>query len=151
MKRAPIGFDSAATISDVLGVPKGSSWNSHGTPPDDTDAAPAFTTESAIDESGIDVHAAGIDLQVNVPVSDILFAAATPTSSTDADIVSIWASPPSQPAETRSSALASLSPPRRRRKKTPIKLTRWRRSMAARDCSPRRLRPLPSFRRCPRI
>ena len=102
MKRTPIGFDAAAAISDVLGVPEGSSWQFDGTPADDTDAAPAFTTVSAVDESGIDVHAAGIDLQVNVPASNILFAAATPpTSSTDADIVSIWASPPSQLAETQ--------------------------------------------------
>ena len=99
MKRTPIGFDAAAAISDVLGVPEGSSWQFAGTPADDTDAAPAVTTISAV-ESGIDVHA-GIDLQVNVPANDILFAAATPTSSTDADIVSIWATPPSQPAETQ--------------------------------------------------
>ena len=97
MKRAPIGFDAAAAISDVLGVPEGSSWQFAGTPADDTDAAPAAWAV----ESSIDVHAAGIDLQVNVPASDILFAAATPTSSADADIVSIWASPPSQPAETQ--------------------------------------------------
>ena len=48
-----------------------------------------------------------------------MFAAATRTSSTDADIVSIWASPPSQLAETQIvgfGALASLSPPRRRRR-----------------------------------
>ena len=100
MKRTPIGFDAAAAISDVLGVLEASSWQFAGTPVDDTDAAPAFTTVAAA-ESGIDAHAPGIDLQVNVRASDILFAAATPTSSTDADIVSIWASPPSQPAETQ--------------------------------------------------
>ena len=100
MKRTPIGFDAAAAISDVLGVPEGSSWQFAGAPADDTDAAPAFTSVSAV-EIGIDVHAAAIDLQVNVPASDILFAAATPTSSTDADIVSIWATPQSQPAETQ--------------------------------------------------
>ena len=100
MKRAPIGFDATTAISDVLGVPEGSSWQFAGTPADDTDAAPAFTTVSAV-EIGIDGHAAAIDLQVNVPASDILFAVAIPTSSTDADSVSIWASPPSQPAETQ--------------------------------------------------
>jgi hypothetical protein len=61
MKRTPIGFDAAAAISDVLGVPEGSNWQFAGAPADDTDAVPAVTTVSAV-ESGIDVHAAGIDL-----------------------------------------------------------------------------------------
>jgi hypothetical protein len=99
MKRTTIDFDAASVISDLLGVPEGSSWQSASAPADDTGAASAVTTASAV-ESGIDAHAPGIDLHVAAPESDALSVAPASASSTDADIRSIWASPSSQPAET---------------------------------------------------
>ena len=151
MKRTPIGFDAATAIGDVLGVPEGSSWQFAGTPADNDDAAPAVTTVSAV-ESGIDVHAAGIDLQVNVPANDILFAAADAHISADADIVSIWASPPSQPAETQIVGFGVTVAASQAQEESADQIdTLTSQHPQRRDYRRRRLRRLPSFRRCPRI
>ena len=99
MKRTPIGNDSANALSDMLGIPEGSTWQSGSAPFDDAGAGPAVTAASSV-ETGVGAHAGGIDLLVAAtPESDASFASPAPAALTDADIVSSWTSPPTQPAE----------------------------------------------------
>ena len=95
MKRTPIGNDSASALSDMLGIPEGSTWQSGNAPFDDAGAVSALTAASSV-ETGAGAHAGGIDLLIAaIPESDT-----SPAALTDADIVSRWASPPAQPAES---------------------------------------------------
>ena len=95
MKRTPIGYDSASALSDMLGTPEGSTWQSGNAPFDDAGAVSALSAASSV-ETGVGAHAGGIDLLIAAtPESDT-----SPAALTDADIVSSWASPPAQPAES---------------------------------------------------
>ena len=90
MKRTPIGYDNANALSDMLGIPEGSTWQSGSAPFDDAGAAPAVTAASSV-EAGAGAHAASIDLHAAAtPESDASFASPAPAALTDADIVSSW-------------------------------------------------------------
>jgi hypothetical protein len=47
MKRTPIGYDNANALSDMLGIPEGSTWQSGGAPFDDAGAGPAVAAASS--------------------------------------------------------------------------------------------------------
>ena len=85
MKRTPIGNDSTNALSDMLGIPEGSTWQSGSAPFDNADAVSALTAASSV-ETGIGAHDAGIDLVI-AATSEI---DTSPAALTDADIVSSW-------------------------------------------------------------
>jgi Subtilase family len=99
MKRTPIGSEGANALGGLLGVPEGSTWPSASAPFDDFGAGPAITETPSV-EAGVGTHAASVDLPAAALESDTLFASPALAASTDADIVSSWASPPTQPAQT---------------------------------------------------